>query len=94
MTRLYLVRYGETVDNEQDNAGTETGRLTAKGEAQAREVMRKCVRAYRRVRTERPETPIDTCAIIAERTGSCNHHPTLRERDWGIHRTIHSRPEG
>ena len=42
MTRLYLVRHGETVDNvNKIMQGQTQGRLTTKGEAQAREVMEK-----------------------------------------------------
>lgn len=86
MTRLYLVRHGETVDNENKiMQGQTQGRLTAKGEAQAREVMEK-------MRTEHIDAfvssdlkrSIDTCSIIAEPHGKpVTTTPLLRERDWG-----------
>lgn len=86
MTRLYLVRHGETVDNvNKIMQGQTHGRLTAKGEAQAREVMEK-------MRTEHIDAfvssdlkrSIDTCAIIAEPHGKpVTTTPLLRERDWG-----------
>ena len=86
MTRLYLVRHGETVDNvNKIMQGQTQGRLTAKGEAQAREVMEK-------MRTEHIDAfvssdlkrSIDTCAIIAEPHGKpVTTTPPLRERDWG-----------
>ncbi len=86
MTRLYLVRHGETVDNvNKIMQGQTQGRLTAKGEAQAREVMEK-------MRTEHIDAfvssdlkrSIDTCAIIAEPHGKpVTTTPLLRERDWG-----------
>lgn len=86
MTRLYLVRHGETVDNvNKIMQGQTQGRLTAKGEAQARDVMEK-------MRTEHIDAfvssdlkrSIDTCAIIAEPHGKpVTTTPLLRERDWG-----------
>lgn len=89
MTKLLLVRHGETVDNvRQIMQGQTQGRLTTNG-----------VRQAERVASELAATPIDvfmssdlqravdTCVIIA-----AAHHidkngiiqtPLLRERDWG-----------
>lgn len=89
MTKLLLVRHGETVDNvRQIMQGQTQGRLTPNG-----------VRQAERVASELAATPIDvfmssdlqravdTCVIIA-----AAHHidkngiiqtPLLRERDWG-----------
>lgn len=86
MTKLYLVRHGETVDNvAQILQGQTPGKLNAKGLDQAEEVAQK-------MRTEHIDVfvasdlyrSIQTCEIIAQ-----PHHkdvvttPLLRERDWG-----------
>lgn len=86
MTRLYLVRHGETVDNvNKIMQGQTQGRLTAKGEAQAREVMEKMrgehIDAFVSSDLKRS---VDTCAIIAKPHGKAvTTTPLLRERDWG-----------
>lgn len=86
MTRLYLVRHGQTIDNvRQILQGQEQGQLTEEGIRQAEET-----------RDKMKDTPIDvfvasdlkravdTCCIIA-----APHHkevetsPLIRERDWG-----------
>lgn len=86
MTRLYLVRHGQTIDNvRQILQGQEQGQLTEEGIRQAEET-----------RDKMKDTPIDvfvasdlkravdTCRIIA-----APHHkevetsPLIRERDWG-----------
>lgn len=86
MTKLYLVRHGETIDNVNSILqGQEQGQLTANGIKQAEDV-----------RDRLAQTPIDafvssdlkraadTCAIIAApHHKSVDHTPLLRERDWG-----------
>ena len=86
MTRLYLVRHGETVDNAaQILQGQRQGELDAEGIAQAEAVRD-------RMKDEKIDSFVssdlkrsfDTCSIIA-----APHHkkvvttPLLRERDWG-----------
>ena len=84
MTKLYLVRHGETVDNKaQIMQGQTPGKLNLKGIEQAEEVARKMA-----------GTPIDvfvssdlyrsiqTCEIIAG-SHPVVTTPLLRERDWG-----------
>ena len=84
MTKLYLVRHGETVDNKaQIMQGQTPGKLNMKGIEQAEEVARKMA-----------GTPIDifvssdlyrsiqTCEIIAG-SHPVVTTPLLRERDWG-----------
>ena len=86
MTKLLLVRHGETVDNAaQILQGQTPGKLNEKGIAQAEEVARKMVNeridAFVSSDLYRSE---QTCEIIAR-----PHHqevvttPLLRERDWG-----------
>lgn len=85
MTKLYLVRHGETVDNKaQIMQGQTPGKLNMKGIEQAEEVARKMA-----------GTPIDvfvssdlyrsiqTCEIIAG-SHPVVTTPLLRERDWAI----------
>ena len=86
MTRLYLVRHGETVDNAaQILQGQRQGELDAEGIVQAEAVRD-------RMKDEKIDSFVssdlkrsfDTCSIIA-----APHHkevvttPLLRERDWG-----------
>ena len=88
MTKLYLVRHGETVDNAaQIMQGQTPGKLNAKGIEQAGEVSSDLYRS------------IQTCKIIARPhievlslTGNLTDEeldahivttPLLRERDWG-----------
>lgn len=86
MTKLYLVRHGETVDNvNQILQGQTPGMLNEKGREQAHEVALSMKDAtidafvssdlYR---------SIETCEIIAKPHGKSVHTtPLLRERDWG-----------
>jgi broad specificity phosphatase PhoE len=86
MTKLYLVRHGETIDNvNQVLQGQCQGQLTERGIVQAEEVRDKMkdadIDAFVSSDLKRS---IDTCTIIAS-----PHHkdvattPLLRERDWG-----------
>lgn len=87
MTKLLLVRHGETVDNKaQILQGQEQGELNETGRQQAREVRD-------RLKDEKIDAfvssdlkrAIDTCRIIAEPHGNpeIDTTPLLRERDWG-----------
>lgn len=86
MTKLYLVRHGETVDNAaQILQGQTPGELNAMGIAQAEEVARKMVNDKIDVFVSSDlHRSIQTCEIIAR-----PHHQEvvttslLRERDWG-----------
>ena len=86
MTKLYLIRHGQTVDNmNQIMQGQTQGELTEEGVRQAQELA-----------IQLGETPIDvfvssdlkrsvdTCRIIAVPRGKeVVQTPLLRERDWG-----------
>lgn len=86
MTRLLLVRHGETVDNvNQIMQGQTQGELTQKGVLQAEELAQQ-------MRDEQIDVfvssdlkrSIDTCRIIAQSHGlPVVQTPLLRERDWG-----------
>ena len=86
MTRLLLVRHGETVDNvNQIMQGQTQGELTQKGVLQAEELAQQ-------MRDEQIDIfvssdlkrSIDTCRIIAQSHGlPVVQTPLLRERDWG-----------
>ncbi len=86
MTRLLLVRHGETVDNvNQIMQGQTQGELTQKGVLQAEELAQQ-------MRDEQIDVfvssdlkrSIDTCWIIAQLHGlPVVQTPLLRERDWG-----------
>ena len=86
MTRLLLVRHGETVDNvNQIMQGQTQGELTQKGVLQAEELAQQ-------MRDEQIDVfvssdlkrSIDTCRIIAQSHGlAVVQTPLLRERDWG-----------
>ena len=86
MTRLLLVRHGETVDNvNQIMQGQTQGELTQKGVLQAEELAQQ-------MRDEQIDIfvssdlkrSIDTCRIIALSHGlPVVQTPLLRERDWG-----------
>lgn len=86
MTKLYLVRHGETVDNAaQIMQGQTPGKLNAKGIAQADEVARKMANEHIDAFVSSDlHRSIQTCEIIAK-----PHHqgvettPLIRERDWG-----------
>lgn len=86
MTRLYLVRHGETVDNvNRIMQGQTQGMLTDNGREQAhvvaREMADKKIDAFVSSDLRRA---VDTCVIIARPHG-CGVVTTklLRERDWG-----------
>ena len=86
MTKLYLVRHGQTVDNvRQILQGQEQGQLTEEGIRQAEETRDKLkdepIDVFVSSDLKRAE---DTCRIIA-----APHHkevetsPLIRARDWG-----------
>lgn len=86
MTKLYLVRHGETLDNvNQIMQGQTQGMLTEAGRQQA-------LQLCERFRNEAIDAfvasdlrrSVDTCAIIAQPHGKeVVQTPLLRERDWG-----------
>ena len=86
MTKLYLVRHGETIDNATHiMQGQTPGKLNEKGVEQAEEVARKMANDSIDVFVASDlRRSIQTCEIIAR-----PHHqevittPLLRERDWG-----------
>ena len=86
MTKLYLVRHGETIDNAAHiMQGQTPGKLNEKGVEQAEEVARKMANDSIDVFVASDlRRSIQTCEIIAR-----PHHqevittPLLRERDWG-----------
>lgn len=89
MTKLYLVRHGETVANAaQILQGWQGGELNETGKAQAREVAGKMkdepIDAFVASDLHRA---IQTCIIIAAAHGVAKDDitttPLLRERDWG-----------
>lgn len=89
MTKLFLVRHGETIANAaQILQGHQPGELNETGRAQAREVAEKMknehIDAFVASDLNRA---IETCEIIAaphgvDRSGITTT-PLLRERDWG-----------
>ncbi|KGI60780.1 phosphoglycerate mutase family protein [Prevotella sp. DNF00663] len=86
MTKLYLVRHGETVDNvAQILQGQGHGQLNERGLEQAREVRDKMVGEQIDVFVASDlRRAIDTCRIIAEPHGlPIETTVLLRERDWG-----------
>lgn len=86
MTRLYLVRHGETVDNVNCILQGQTqGCLTPEGIRQAESVRDRmaCERIDAFVSSDLKRS-YDTCAIIAAPHGmKVATTPLLRERDWG-----------
>ena len=86
MTRLLLVRHGETVDNvNQIMQGQTQGELTHQGLLQAEELaqqmMDESIDAFVSSDLKRS---VDTCKIIAQSHGlPVVQTPLLRERDWG-----------
>ena len=86
MTKLYLVRHGETVDNAAHiMQGQTPGKLNEAGIAQAEEVAKKMTNDHIDVFVSSDlHRSIQTCEIIAK-----PHHqavvttPLIRERDWG-----------
>ena len=86
MTRLWLVRHGETIDNvKQILQGQCQGELTERGLQQACDVRDRLrdepIDAFLSSDLKRS---IDTCRVIAEPHGKeVTTTPLLRERDWG-----------
>ncbi|MGI6223116.1 MAG: histidine phosphatase family protein [Prevotella sp.] len=87
MTKLFLVRHGETYDNAaQILQGQEQGELNERGREQAREVRDKLKDEKIDVFVASDlQRSIETCRIIAEPHGNPGvvTTPLLRERDWG-----------
>lgn len=86
MTTLYLVRHGETVDNAaQIMQGQTHGRLTGRGEEQARELARRLAgEHFDAFVSSDLQRVVDTAQIIAGGRGAVVRvTPLLRERDWG-----------
>lgn len=86
MTKLYLVRHGETVDNARNiMQGQTQGELNETGREQARELAAKMAATAIDVFVSSDlKRSIDTCRIIAEpHGGTVVTTPLLRERDWG-----------
>ena len=86
MTRLLLVRHGETVDNvNQIMQGQTQGELTQKGVLQAEELAQQMRDEFIDVFVSSDlKRSIDTCRIIAQLHGlPVVQTPLLRERDWG-----------
>lgn len=93
MTKLYLVRHGETVDNAaQILQGQTPGKLNEKGIEQAEEVARKMVNEHIDVFVSSDlYRSFQTCEIIAQPhfeegadvDSKIVTTPLLRERDWG-----------
>lgn len=86
MTKLYLVRHGETVDNVAHiMQGQTPGELNAKGILQAEEVARKMANEHIDAFVSSDlKRSVQTCEIIA-RSHHCQVVVTslIRERDWG-----------
>lgn len=86
MTKIFLVRHGETVDNvNQIMQGQTQGRLTERGLQQAEVLAQRFesvpVDAFVASDLRRS---IDTCAVIARcHDADVVTTPLLRERDWG-----------
>lgn len=86
MTKLYLLRHGETVANQQQILQGQTpGELNAKGREQAREVALRMehepIDAFVSSDLHRA---VETCTIIAGPHGKpVDQTVLLRERDWG-----------
>ena len=93
MTKLYVVRHGETVDNAaQIMQGQTPGKLNATGIAQAEEVARKMANDHIDVFISSDlYRSIQTCEIIAlphfqdekSMKQAMITTPLIRERDWG-----------
>ena len=86
MTKLYLIRHGETIDNaRQLMQGQTQGALNETGYEQARQLALQLkdepINAFVSSDLQRA---IDTCRILAEPHGKpLFTTPLLRERDWG-----------
>lgn len=86
MTKLYLVRHGETIDNAAHiMQGQTPGELNEKGVEQAKEVARKMANDHIDVFVASDlHRSIQTCEIIAKpHRQEVITTPLLRERDWG-----------
>ncbi len=86
MTKLYLVRHGQTVDNvNQIMQGQTQGELTAEGVEQARQLRDQlCGKRFDAFVSSDLKRSVDTCRIIAEPYNmEVVQTPLLRERDWG-----------
>lgn len=86
MTKLYLVRHGETVDNANHiMQGQTPGELNDKGREQAREVAVKMAGVHIDAFVASDLwRAVETCSIIAEPHGAdVITTKLLRERDWG-----------
>lgn len=86
MTKLYLVRHGETVDNAaQILQGQMQGQLNGEGVRQAELVRDRMAQTRIDVFVSSDlKRSMDTCAIIAQpHGGQVLTTPLLRERDWG-----------
>ena len=86
MTKLYLVRHGQTVDNvNQVMQGQTQGQLTLLGCRQAEELsLRFALEPIDAFLSSDLKRSLDTCRIIAKPHGkSVVATPLLRERDWG-----------
>lgn len=86
MTRLLLVRHGETVDNvNQIMQGQTQGELTQKGVLQAEELAQQMSNEQIDVFVSSDlKRSLDTCRIIAQSHSlPVVQTPLLRERDWG-----------
>ena len=86
MTKIYLVRHGETVDNvNQIMQGQTQGELTPAGLQQARRLADELAGVrFDAFLASDLKRSIDTCAVIASRHGATVvTTPLLRERDWG-----------
>ncbi|WP_373831169.1 histidine phosphatase family protein, partial [Bacteroides heparinolyticus] len=86
MTKLYLVRHGETVDNvNQILQGQTQGDLNENGREQAKELARKMASvAIDLFVSSDLKRAVETCEIIASAHGlPVMTTSLLRERDWG-----------
>lgn len=85
MTTLYLVRHGETVDNQrQIMQGQTQGKLNETGIRQAEELREKLAGEGINVYVSSDlYRSIETCRIIMGEGANMITTPLLRERDWG-----------
>lgn len=86
ITRLYLTRHGETIDNANKiMQGQTPGQLNENGILQARRLAYKLANTHFDAFVSSDlQRSVDTCQIIAEpHGGMVATTPLLRERDWG-----------